>query len=143
MSVVVATNRQRLSYLLDVLAEPFPDTAKKQACNCGAEETNSVKNETENETKNETENKAPQVTFTTKRDLIEGALLDALGGSMSSFQSALDKMSDAQVGTALLTHVDVDMVDRHLHDLDLFATRPTTLDELKAWDTAHKNDTFQ
>jgi len=124
------TNRHRIDYLLDALAEPFPEKAKKKSCACGDAQ------------------QAATDSFQTRRDLIEGALLEALQLSGADtrkpgdhLESILDEMSEAELGK-LLTCVPLKIVDTHLSDLSLFLDpeRPTTLEEVIEWDKKHLQD---
>lgn len=117
------TNAQRLQYVLDLLAEPFPADAQ-EACGCGE---NTVK-------------KRDSV-----RDLVERSLYEALPASLvksaATLQAALGKMSDEQVGR-LLRHLNTAELDLQLRDLALFldpARSGTTLAEIKQWDLRRAN----
>jgi hypothetical protein len=120
------SNRQRLNYVLDTLAESFPDDMILKSCNCGADG-----------------GKQPQVATgqMTKRKLIEEALLEALGGASAAgaasgprtLTAVLDGMSEAELAK-LLSHLPVAAIDQQLNDLAVFLSRPTTLDEIITWD---------
>jgi hypothetical protein len=121
------SNRQRLNYVLDTLAESFPDDMVSKPCNCGADGGG----------------KKPQRAGgqMTKRKLIEEALLEALGGAAGAASGGgpktltvvLDGMSEAELAK-LLSHLPVAAIDQQLNDLAVFLSRPTTLDEIITWD---------
>lgn len=149
------TNRHRINYILDVLAEPFPEKAKYKSCACGAasdEKNGATTTLTGSGAKVEGE-KMP-----CKRDLIEQALLEALKMDYydvrtsaafiqavrkeNDFESFLDRLSDEEIGN-LLSKVNIGLIDTHLRDLALFMdpNRPvkTTFSEIKRWDKRHAN----
>ena len=150
------TNRHRLDYVLDLLAEPFPEKAKLVACACGAKGQGGPLGEL----------KAQGDSMLSKRDLIEGALLEALGKGTSLgnpdpkpnefcagracelrtkplgfLEAELDAMNNDQVGK-LLKLTPIPTIDIHLRDMALFLDpeRGTTFNEVKDWDLRHRND---
>lgn len=134
------TNRQRLDYILDWLAESFPEKAQMKSCACGAKGE-----KTEGKEKEKTVTKSDR--FPSKRELIEASLLLALkrqgsaGDATVSLEAALDEMDETEIGQ-LLKKMPVDLIDRHLSDMALFKNqhRPTTLQEIIDWDTRHAKD---
>lgn len=124
-----------MDYILDVLAETFPEKAKLVSCACGGKET------------------ALAVTgadgadsLLSKRDLIEKTLFDTYQSTIketkaSSFEALLDQLSDNEI-RLLLVRMPLETIDLHLRDLALFLspTRLTTLNEIKDWDSRHRND---
>lgn len=130
------TNRQRLGYLIDTLAEPFPLENLKRAGKCACGDQSSARS---GDALDQT---------TTKRDAIEQALLMALvkqrsvsAKADSQLTDALDSLSEAQLGQ-LLKHIPTATVDQHLYDLAVFLQpdRVTTVDEICAWDRKHQHD---
>ena len=131
------TNRHRLDYLLDVLAESFPEKAKLVSCACGTKDKGELKTAT---------NSDGEAMLLSKRDLVENALLEAFkldfpDDKSTTLDEALGKLSDKALGK-LLRLVPVDTIDVHLRDLALFldSNRQTTLGEVKSWDTRHASD---
>jgi len=131
------TNRHRIDYLLDVLAEPFPEKATKKSCACGKKSSG-----------------ADDDFLKTKRMLIEEALLEALKLSVQKnssdllekleggdLETVLDEMSEDEIGK-LLKFVPLKIIDTHLLDLSLFLDpdRPTTVEEIIEWDRKHAQD---
>lgn len=149
------TNKQRLLYLLDILAEPFPESAKLESCSCGANEQKEVSTEGVILSKESTfvpnMEDAKKTLYSiegpmlSKRDLIEVALLEAYSPKkkFKTFDEFLNSLADDQIGKLLL-EVDVGKIDQHLIDLSLFmdTERPiqTTVEEIIKWDTNHKGD---
>jgi hypothetical protein len=135
------TNRQRLDYLLDWLAESFPEQAQLKSCNCGSDGTRVIAS-----------SGVAAGRFPSKRELIEDSLLQGMQAqnpnwvesSSISFSEALDNLDDTQIGR-FLKFVPVDLIDRHLNDLALFMNpqRHTSLQEIKEWDKRHANDFSQ
>lgn len=132
------SNKQRFLYILDILAEPFPESAKIEACGCGA---NGNEEKVENAKAHLYAIDGPMLS---KRDLIEMALLDAFGAkNVKNFEEFVDSLNDEQMGL-ILQHFDINMIDQHLRDLALFLDDhraiKTTFEEIKKWDKRHKND---
>lgn len=142
----VITNRQRLDYILDWLAEPFPEKAQLKSCACGASDQAGKKEEK----KESTVPSDPSGRFPSKRELIEEALLTALKTQTSTaeiraqtLEMALNDMDETEIGQ-LLKLMPVDLIDRHLSDMSLFRNplRPTSLQEIEDWDTRHAKDFY-
>lgn len=132
------TNKQRLLYILDIIAEPFPESAKIEACGCGS---NDNEDKVENAKAHLYAIEGPMLS---KRDLIERSLMDAFDAkNVKSFDEFISKFNDDQIAT-ILQSFDVNLIDRHLRDLALFLDKnravKTTFEEIKEWDRRHKND---
>lgn len=144
------TNVHRLLYLLDCLAEPFPQEViarNGQTCKCGAEgvdgavDTNGAAETNVVDHTDVSNNGVPVIAC--KRDLIEKALLESLGqyglnlsttnqsnnnntnttNNTNSEQSKLvSRLSQLSDGELfpLLQGIDVPRIDNHLNDLALF-----------------------
>ena len=96
------TNRQRVEYILDVLAEQFPTKAKLLSCACGSKAGEKPTLDSSGQVLAAVENGV----LPSKRDLIEGALLDALkreGKQLqaTSLQKALEGMNDEEIGNLI------------------------------------------
>ena len=121
------SNLQRFEYLLDTIAEPFPEKAKERNCGCD-------------------ENITETPPWKTKRDLVEEAVVEAMPESwktQGSLKDILKNKSDAEIAP-LLSHVNIDTIDSHLQDLARFSntgTGPegtTTFSDIVGWDTRHE-----
>lgn len=142
------TNKQRLLYLLDILAEPFSESAKNYSCGCGGDNPD---NPTEKKLRSEDIGSALMAIegpIVCKRDLIDAVLVDAYNmenkTKYKSLSEVLEQLNDQQVKEMLPKNMDFSKVDRNLEDIALFidVNRPkkTTFEEIKAWDARHRND---
>lgn len=122
------TNLQRIQYILDVIAEPFPPGAAKASCGCGD--------------KGGAPSEISKSAKPTVRELVEQALYDALPvdlvkGEKHQLQEVLQALDEQTLGH-LLKHINVAAIDLELRDLALFLDprRPmqTTFEEIRAWD---------
>ena len=136
---MMINNRQRLNYILDWLAEPFPEEAQLKSCACGTDPSKADVNSVSRDDR-----------FPSKRELLEESLLEALKTQSVENQTvirartlkdALDALPDSAIGNLLIS-MPLELVDRHLNDLSLFAdpTRPTDIEEIKQWDQRHAKD---
>ena len=146
MEKVQITNAQRLNYVLDLIAEPFPDKAKEYQCDCGDEkskETNTrilpgtlaMTNEYE-KPKKEREKKC-------KRDLVEESILNSFKVTPlpQNLNDYLTSINDAEI-EKLISKIDIAKIDAHLHTIASFMdpTQPTSIKEIVQWDKQHNKD---
>jgi hypothetical protein len=129
------TNRQRIEYILDTLAEPFSDESKEIKCDCAGGDPGGNQTPTNATPNGITNTGVPEPIVKSKRELIEEAIIDALPEAKqvsTSMDEVLDNMTEEEIG-GLLTHLDVPTIDQELRDLAIFMTpgRLTTLRELR------------
>lgn len=142
------TNLQRLQYILDLLAEPFPTSAKEASCGCG--DTAAVKT---NAIPTDSMVAAPLVIPKTMdhqslrksvRELIEEALAatniqTAVTGK--HLHEVLLTMSETTLGQ-FLQRMNTAEIDLQLQDLALFMDpqrTTTTFKEIVEWDRKRTN----
>ena len=140
------TNIQRLEYILDVIAEPFPQNSNGGECGCGDDDAEK-KNVAEKKQEPPTSLRSQEVPLAkqTVRGLVESALTEALPSDWKQEVDGGDGGGEKLglldiIATKLLKHFDLEAIDSQMRDLALFLdpNRPvnTTLVEIVAWDKA-------
>lgn len=146
------TNQERLLFILDNIAEPFPFEAKSHSCACGAgpesasgpsveKEESSASPLQQNSVATSKESKSQKRVRKCKCDLVEEAILESLTGankmsatSPKTLKEYLGSASDVEVGK-LITTFNIPLVDQQLYDLAIFQTDATkTFSDLLKWD---------
>lgn len=129
-------NLERMAYMLDFIALPFPSETLSGECGCGHK-----KSEGTVQMKSIGEKKLP--IYTSKRQEVEKALLETLQGEAETLEAALDGMSEENM-TKILSYFDVAKIDSHLADLKAFESkeRIATFSEIKEWDRERAKDSF-